>query len=94
MLNVCPLFAFHVAPMFLFIFYLLQFLSGFHFTLISNDRGTQKKFPRLFFINYVRDQGGKHQNLIKCTAKEIVSLMLSVFCVDLVGGVRAEKLGG
>lgn len=63
------------------------------YSVICNDRGTHKKFPRLFFINYVKDQGGKLRNLIKYIAKEIVSPILSVFCVKLVGGARAEKLG-
>lgn len=77
--------------------YKKKVLSDCHVTLwyyLTNDRGTHKKFPRLFFINYVKGQGGKHQNLIKWWVKEVVSLMLSASCGDPVGGVRAENLGG
>lgn len=65
-----------------------------HFMIWSyNYRGTLERFQRLFFINYVKDQGGKPQNLIKCVERKIISLILSVFCVKLVGGVKAERLG-
>ena len=61
---------------------------------LKNDRVTPKKFLRLFFINYVRGQAGKHRNSTKCLEKKMVSVMLSVYCVKVLGGVRAEKLEG
>ena len=78
---------------FIYFLFVAIFIWFSLYSVTCNDRGTHKKFPRLFFINYVKDQGGKLQNSIKYIAKEIVSLMLSVFCVQLAGGVRAEKLG-
>lgn len=67
--------------------------SDFFLHGLNNGRGNQRRFPRLFFISYVKDQGGKRQNLIKCLGKVKVSHILLVCYVRLAGGARAEKLG-
>lgn len=58
----------------------------------NDDRGSHRRFRKLFFINCVRDQGGKLQNSTKLLGKKRVSRMLLVYYVRLVAGARAEKL--
>lgn len=53
---------------------------------------THERFPKLFFISCAKSLGGKHPSLIKFLGKQVGSFMLSVYYVQLVGGVRAEKL--
>ena len=94
-ITICsPLFASFV---WLFDILLLQ-LSSLHllfFWCSQNDyRGTRKRFLKLFFTNYVKNQAGKLQNSIKCLKGNWVSLMLLAYYAKLVGGARAEKLGG
>jgi len=58
------------------------------------DRGTLKRFQRLFFISYARNQDGKLQNSIKYLAEERVFPILLAYCVKLVAGARIGKPGG
>ncbi|XP_039015432.1 DExH-box ATP-dependent RNA helicase DExH7, chloroplastic-like [Hibiscus syriacus] len=60
----------------------------------SGRRENQKRFLRLFFINYVKDQGGRRQNLINYLPKVKVLLILLVCLRKASGRGKSRKAGG